>query len=73
MRSMTGVVIIVQEGRFQLLDDEGVSHQFVLQYGASVEPEQLPSLLERRIHVAYMDSDNLIGHVAKRLSLLETP
>ena len=26
MLSMTGLVTIVQEGRFQLLDDDGVSH-----------------------------------------------
>ena len=29
---MEGVVTIVQESRFQLLDDEGVAHHFVLAY-----------------------------------------
>ena len=54
----TGVVTIVQEGRFQLLDDDGVSHQFLLgiQRGAA-EPEQLPDLLQqRRSRVAYSNA-----------------
>jgi len=70
MRQLDGVVTIVQESRFQLVDDDGVAHHFLLGYGAAIEPEQLPSLLERRIRVSYTDPDNLIGHRAVRLFLL---
>jgi hypothetical protein len=71
MQQLDGVVTIVQESRFQLLDNDGVSHQFLLGYGAAVEPEQLPSLLERRIRVAYTDPKDLIGHRAARIVLLD--
>jgi hypothetical protein len=71
MQQLDGVVTIVQESRFQLLDDDGVSHQFLLGYGAAVEPEQLPSLLERRVRVGYTDAKELIGHRAARIVLLD--
>lgn len=71
MQRLDGVVTIVQESRFQLLDDQGVSHHFLLGYSAAIEPEQLPSLLERRVRVVYTDPGNLIGHRAHRLALLE--
>jgi len=72
MLSMTGVVTIVQEGRFQLLDDDGVSHQFLLKYSAAPDPEQLPALLQQRIRVSYSNPTNLIGHAAHKIVLLET-
>jgi hypothetical protein len=72
MLMMTGVVTIVQEGRFQLLDDEGVSHHFLLKHSAAADPEQLPALLRRRICVSYTDPTNLIGHAAQQVLLLET-
>ena len=42
MLSMTGVVTIVQEGRFQLLDDDGVSHHFLLEVERSARPRAAP-------------------------------
>lgn len=71
MQSVEGVVTIVQEGRFQLLDDNGVAHQFLLSHNAAPEPEQLPSLLQKRVRVRYTDAANLIGHAAKRILLLD--
>jgi hypothetical protein len=71
MQQLDGVVTIVQESRFQLVDESGVSHHFLLGHSAAIEPEQLPSLLERRVRVAYTNPSNLIGHRAHRLALLD--
>jgi hypothetical protein len=71
MLSMTGVVTIVQEGRFQLLDDDGVAHHFLLKWSAASEPEQLPDLLNQRVRVSYTSSDDLIGHAALGILLEE--
>jgi len=70
MQSIEGVVVIVQEGRFQLFDDDGVAHFFVLGYYAAMEPEQLQSLLRHRVRVRYSDPPDVIGHQANRLLLL---
>lgn len=72
MQSIAGVVTIVQEGRFQLLDAAGVSHHFILHHGAAADPEQLPSLVNRHVRVSYRDPGGVIGHVATRL-LIEEP
>jgi hypothetical protein len=71
MRSVEGIVTIVQEGRFQLIDDNGVAHLFLLGYGAAVEPEQLPPLqhAQTRVRVSYRPAPDLIGHRAVRIML----
>ena len=60
---MTGVVTIVQEGRFQLTDDCGVSHLFLLSAMAALEPAQLRALQrdQARVCVQYTAAANLIG------------
>jgi hypothetical protein len=75
MAEMNGVITIVQEGRFQLTDDKGVSHQFVLSHSAMCEPEQLRPLQTRqaRVRVKYSDSKGLISMTAKRIELFDTP
>ncbi len=67
MTSISGVVTIVQEGRFQLLDGDGVSHHFILHYGAAADTEQLPGLVNQSVVVSYKDPGGIIGHVATRL------
>jgi hypothetical protein len=66
MRSMEGVVTIVQESRFQLTDDAGASHLFILGHGTLGEPDQLDGLQRRqaRVRVRYSAPRNLIGFVA---------
>jgi hypothetical protein len=63
---MTGLVTIVQEGRFQMTDADGVSHLFILSPHASAETQQLIGLQERqaRVRVHYHPAVNLIGNVA---------
>jgi hypothetical protein len=70
---MTGVVTIVAEGRFQLTDDAGVSHLFLLDRNAGAETAQLVPLQHRqaRICVHYHDAANLIGNVATALYLAD--
>lgn len=70
MHTMDGVVTIVQEGRFQLIDDEGAAHLFLLDPNASAETDQLPPLQRRqaRIRVRYSVPRNLIGLVAHAIS-----
>ena len=72
-RSMTGTVTIVQESRFQMTDDDGVSHLFLLSPYAAAETEQLTALQHRqaRISVRYKPAANLIGNVAQKISLVD--
>jgi hypothetical protein len=73
MQSIEGVVTIVQEGRFQLLDDDGVGHLFLLSYSASAEPEQLGPLLraQARVRVSYRPAADVIGHRAEQIMLMD--
>ena len=68
-RSMSGIVTIVQEGRFQMTDDDGVSHLFILSPFAAAETEQLAALQKRqaRVRVRYKPSPNLIGNTASAI------
>jgi hypothetical protein len=74
MNETEGTVTIVQEGRFQLSDDDGVSHLFILSYAATAEPEQLQALQRQqaRVRVRYTSAPNLIGRVANVIDLLPT-
>lgn len=72
MRVMEGVVTIVQESRFQLTDDGGVSHLFLLGPNTQMEPDQLGPLQrdQARVRVRYHPAGNVIAHVATRLERL---
>jgi|tagenome__1003787_1003787.scaffolds.fasta_scaffold20804071_1 hypothetical protein len=73
MQSIVGTMVIAQEGRFQLLDRDGVGHQFLLHYGSAVEADQLPPLLHRQVRVCYRPAKgaDIIGHIAVQIDLLE--
>ncbi len=73
MRTMEGVVTIVQEGRFQLQDDAGVSHLFILSPGAGAETDQLTPLPKRqaRVRVRYEPAENVIGNLAQSIALTD--
>ncbi|MBV8612988.1 MAG: hypothetical protein JOY66_04355 [Acetobacteraceae bacterium] len=73
MHSIEGVVTIVQEGRFQLTDRDGVSHQFELSHRAAAEPDQLPPLQrdQARVRVRYEPGENVIGFVARSIERLD--
>lgn len=71
MRTMVGIVTLAQESRFQLTDERGIAHLFILSHGASAEPSQLVDLQTRqaRISVRYEESKTLIANIAKRIEL----
>jgi hypothetical protein len=73
MRSIEGLIIIVQEGRFQLVDDAGVAHLFLLGHAAAADPEQLVPLQSKqaRVRVKYRPAEGLIANIAERLVLLD--
>jgi hypothetical protein len=70
---MNGIVTIVQEGRFQMTDEDGVSHLFILSPHTSAETRQLTALQERqaRVRVRYRSAPNLIGNVASVIYTLD--
>lgn len=72
MGSMVGTLLIAQEGRFQLLDRDGVGHMFLLGYDSAVEPDQLPALLHRPVCVRYRQAArDIVGRTAVSIELLE--
>ena len=73
MQAMTGVVTIVQEGRFQLTDEDGVSHLFILGPLATTETGQLRPLAraQTRVTVRYETGKKVIGLVARSIDICE--
>lgn len=71
--TMTGIVTIVQESRFQMTDDEGVSHLFILSPNAAAETPDIAELQRRqaRVRVRYKPAPNLIGNVASAIYTLD--
>ena len=66
MKSVEGVIILVQEGRFALVKDDGCVMHFLLAHDASLEPQDLPPLQrdQRRVRVDYTEPTRLVAHVA---------
>jgi hypothetical protein len=73
MPEMTGTVVIAQEGRLQLIDDEGAGHLFILSRLNEAEPQQLHALQQRqaRVRITYASPRNVIGLLAKKIELLD--
>ena len=71
MAKLSGRVTIVQEGRFQVIDDDGAGHLFILSPHASAETTQLRALadLQSRVTVTYRDVALMIGLVADRIDV----
>ena len=71
MNIITGIVTLAQESRFQLVDDAGIAHHFVLSHSAAAEPSQLGALQrpQTRVRVRWQDAPNMIAKVARRIEL----
>lgn len=67
MRQATGTVLLIQEGRFRLLTDDGRGLAFTLSPAAPIEPQDLPPLLHRRVRVDYEDAPGLLAGAAHRV------
>ena len=73
MQTRIGRVSLVQEGRFQLVGDDGRSTLFVLSYAAAIEPQDL-SALQRdssRIEVCCDAAPGKIAQVAHAIRILD--
>ena len=68
-RSMTGVLTLVQEERFQLADAARNQRFFTLAHDAPLEAAQLVALRREgaRITVHYDDAPDALVHVAHRV------
>ncbi|WP_336487925.1 hypothetical protein [Methylobacterium nigriterrae] len=69
MPTMRGIVTIAQESRFQLTDEDGVAHLFVLSPHMLAEDDDLEPLQreQARIRVTYSPARNEIGYLAERI------
>ena len=72
-KTMEGIVTVVQESRFQLTDDAGVSHLFLLGHSAAAEPSQLAPLQAKqaRVRVRYSEPKNIVGNLVHSVSSLD--
>lgn len=71
-RELVGTVIIAQEGRLHIVDDDGVGHLLVLNPKAAAETQQLRPLQARqaRVRIVCSTSPDIIGLRADRIELL---
>jgi hypothetical protein len=67
-----GIITLVQEGRFQLEDAEGVRRLFVLAHDAPADQADLQALLaaECPVRVEFDDAEGLLALVARDLEPL---
>ena len=72
---MIGTVLLVQEGRFQLRDEQGAAHLFILGHASWAETDQLPALAraQRRVRVSYEEPENIVGLIARRIDVFDLP
>ncbi|MBN8925570.1 MAG: hypothetical protein BGO51_01520 [Rhodospirillales bacterium 69-11] len=73
MRTLEGIVTVVQEGRFLLTTDDGSTHLLILSHAAAAEPHQLAALqrAQSRVRATCRPAPDLIGWVVRRLDVLE--
>ena len=75
LKTMTGVITIVQEGRFKMEPEDGQPMLFVLAPSAPIEPQDLPGLQrsQARVTVRYEDAGTLIAGVVHDIGWAEGP
>ena len=73
MPTVSGIVTVAQENRFQLALDEGGTRLFVVAYDVGIDPDQLAALQARQTHVmvTFRSIDELIAAEAR--SIAEVP
>lgn len=69
-----GVVTVVQESRFRLVDDQGITRHLVLARDAAIEPQDLAPLPreQAQVSVRFRDSDNLLAGIVHDIEV-ESP
>jgi hypothetical protein len=70
---LCGTIIVVQEQRIQLVDEEGIAHLLVLAHDIPLHPSDLRALQrsERRVRVEYRDCADLIAGIVTRIEPAE--
>ncbi|MBV8682563.1 MAG: hypothetical protein JO111_06795 [Caulobacteraceae bacterium] len=73
MTEITGVVVIVQEGRIEVMGDDGDGHLLILSPSAAAETAQLRDLEKRqaRVRVTCSEVPNLVALKADRIEVLD--
>ena len=73
MPEIEGTVVLVQEGRLQVVDDRGAGHLFILSHSNGAEPQQLYPLQARqaRVRITYAEPKHVIGLLARKIELLD--
>jgi len=71
MKTVNGVITLVQEHRFQLMDDEGRHRLFILTHDARQEWSDLKRLEQDNCHVTvfYSDAGSLLASAAHEVRL----
>jgi hypothetical protein len=69
MGRATGTITVLQEERFQLACDDGVTRHFVLAHDAPLETDELARLKREaaRVEVEYDEATGLVIHAAHRV------
>ena len=69
MARAKGTITVVQEERFQLVCDDGVTRLFVLAHDAPLESDELAALKRQgaRVEVDYDEEHGLLAHAAHRV------
>ena len=69
MNRARGTITLLQEERFQLACDDGVTRHFVLAHDAPLESDELARLKRDAaiVEVDYDDDERLIAHAARRI------
>ena len=75
VKTMVGTVLLVQEGRFQLRDEQGAAHLFILGHASFAETDQLPALArsQSKVRVSYKEAENVVALIAKRIDVFDKP
>ena len=75
VKTILGTILLVQEGRFQLRDEQGAAHLFILGHASFVETDQLPALArsQSRVRVSYKEAENIVGLIAERIDVFDMP
>ena len=66
-QSATGTVLFAQEGRFRLLTADGRGMLFILAHDSSVQPQDLPGFVNRRVRVIHSPAPGLRAQIAHEM------
>ena len=72
MTTVSGIVTVAQENRFQLALDGGGTRLFVVTHNAAIDPDRLAALQAQQAHVVvtFRPADELIAAEARAITAL---